>query len=57
MNEITTIYNLTAINNKLEAMNESTKREYNKMKELLVLVSYSFTVFVLAATVYMTKYL
>ena len=57
MNEIHTIYNLTAINQKLEAMNKQVNEEYTKMKEWLVLTSYSFTVFLLAAVVYMTKYL
>jgi hypothetical protein len=57
MNEITTIYNLTAINQKLEAMNKQVNEEYNKMKEWLIVTCYSFTVFLLAAVVYMTKYL
>jgi len=57
MTTIETIYNLTAINNKLEAMNKQVNEEYNKMKEWLIVTAYSFTVFLLAATVYMTKYL
>lgn len=50
MNEINTIYNLTAINQKLSA-------DYRKLQEWTVLLGYSVAVFFLAAIVYLDKYL
>jgi len=41
MNTIETIYNLTAINQKLEAMNRQVNEEYNRMKEWLIVTCYS----------------